>query len=285
MYRFHRTPYLNAILVFTAYTVITTSSLSGHCVEHTKSPVPLMDAYVTRFPSSFWPYIPSFITPGSSMLSYVSEQNAEQQNIEQESYDPYYYSSFLDDSYSSFLTTQGLEGCTAIIPASQSIPAYLGAILAVSATAAPSTTLVGSPATVTSIATLASSSTPGHDVHHTRTITLSVVLPTLGFMILLLCFVIIRRYRKKRRHSALAVDPKTISDTQLYLDQKAELEDDQRRRHELEAGRTMHEMDGQDTMFEMTGDNNSRMQLALSHRTHELRGPDHTQELEVPGNV
>ena len=280
MYRFHRTPYLNAILVFTAYTVITTSSLSGNCVEHTKSPIPLIDAYTTQLPSYFWPYLPTSITLRSSVLSYVSEQNVEPGSFYQND-----YSSFLDDSYSSFLTTKGLEGCTALIPASQVIPAYVGALAAVSTTAAPSITLVGSSATTTSTATLVSSSTPGHDVHHTRTIILSVVLPTLGFMIFLLCFFIIRRYRKKRSHSTLAVVPKTTSDTQLYLDQKAELEDDERRRHELEAGRTMHEMDGQDTVFEMPGDNDSGTQLASSHRTHELRGPDHTQELDVHSNI
>ena len=101
-------------------------------------------------------------------------------------------------------------------------------------------------------------------------------------MILLLCFVVIRRYRKKRSHAAFTVPPKTTSDTQLYLDQKAELEAEERRRHELEAGRIMHEMDGQDTVFEMPCDNKSRM---LSHKTHELRGPDDTQELEAPGKV
>lgn len=250
MYRFHRTPYLNAILVFTAYTVITTSSLSGNCVIHTKSPVPLIDdAYTNQFPSSL-----------QLLEIYPSDLSPSQDG----------YSSFLDDTYSSFLASEGLKGCTALIPPSQVLPTYLGNLAEVSVTAAPSTT---------------ASSTPRQQVHHTGTIILSVLLPTAGLMILLLCVVILRRYRKKRSHSALAVDPKTTSDTQLYLDQKAELEDDERRRHELEAGRIMHEMNGQDTVFEMPGDNNSRTQLASSHRTHELRGPDHTQELEVPGNV
>ena len=214
------------------------------------------------------------------MLSYVSLQN-----VEQESYDPDGYSIFLNESYSSFLNTKGLEGCTALIPASQAIPAYLGALAAVSATAAPLTISVGSSATVTSIAASPSSSTPGQHVHHTRTIIVSVVLPTVGLMILLLCVIVVRRYRKKRSYAASTVHPETTSETRIYLDQKAELEDEERRRHELEAGGRVHEMDGQDTVFEMPGNDKSRMQLASSHRTHELRGPDHTQELEVPGNV
>lgn len=96
---------------------------------------------------------------------------------------------------------------------------------------------------------------------------------------------IIRRYRKKRSQAATTKHPETASNTQPYLDQKAELEDDERIRHELEAGSIMHEMDGEDTVFEMPGDGNSRMQLTSTNRTHELRGPDHSQELEVPGNI
>ena len=280
MYKFHRTPYLNAILVFTAYTVITISSLSGRCVIHTKSPVPLIDAYTTQLPSNYWPVIPTSITDRSSILSYVSEQH-----VEQESYDPDGYSIFLNESYSSFLNTKGLEGCTAIIPASQAIPAYLGALAAVSTTATPSTTPFGSSATVTSIAASASSSTPGHHVHHTQAIILSVVLPTIGLVILLLCFLIIRRHRKKRSHTASAVHSVTTSETQIYFDQKAELEDEERRRHELEAGGKVDEMDGQDTLFEMPGDSKSRMDLASPHQMQELRGLEFSQELEVPSNV
>ena len=182
------------------------------------------------------------------------------------------YTSFLDDAYSSFLSYAGYQGCTASIPPSQFVPTYLGDKVAVSATAA-------------STATLTASSTSGRQAHHALAIILSVVLPTLGFMLLLLCFVIIRRYRKKRFHASLAVSSKTTSDTRLYMDQKAELEDEERRRHELEATGKVHEMDGQDTVLEMPGNNDSRMQLASSHIIHELRGTDHTQELEVPGNV
>ena len=242
-----------ADLFFTAYSVTTVSSMSGNCVTYAESRTSLDDAYTVPVPRV------GLLLPDFGSITNETQEIIQINKI---------YTSFLDDAYSSFYGYEGYEGCTASIPPSQYAPNYLGEEAAISATASFTPT-----------------PTPGHLTHHTRTIILSVVLPTLGLMILLLCFIIIRRYRKKRSHSALAVDPKITSDTQLYLDQKAELEDDQRRRHELEAGRTMYEMDGQDTVFEMPGDNNSRMQLASSHRTHELRGPDHTQELEVPGNV
>ncbi len=99
------------------------------------------------------------------------------------------------------------------------------------------------------------------------------------------CLAIIRKYRRKRSQAATTNHPEMKSDTLPYVDQKAELEDDERRRHELEAGRNVHEMDGEGTVFEMPGGSNSRMQLASSYNIHELRGPDHSQELEVSRNI
>ena len=74
------------------------------------------------------------------------------------------------------------------------------------------------------------------------------------------------------------------SNTQLYVDQKAELEAEERRKHELEAYSIRYEVEGEDSFFEMPGDGNSRMGLASFNQTHELRGTEHSKELEVPGN-
>ena len=69
------------------------------------------------------------------------------------------------------------------------------------------------------------------------------------------------------------------------MDHKAELEDEARRKHELEAGGATYEMEGEDVIFEMPTDGNMRMGLALSNRTHELRGAECSEELEVPGKT
>ena len=270
----HRTPFLMADLHFTAYSVTTASSISGKCDTYANSPIALIDAYVVAIPTDVFIFLPTSAV-GGSLIGAAKESSLA----------ILAYTSFLDDAYSSFYSFEGYEGCTVSIPPSQFIPTYLGDEAAVSATAAPSIAPVGSSSPAASTATLTASSTSEHQGHHARTIILSVVLPTTGLMILLLCFIIIRSYRKKRSHDAFSVHPKASSDTQLYFDQKAELEDEEPRRHELEAGGKVHEVGGQDTIFEMPGNNNSRMQLASSHRTHELRGPDHTQELEVPGNI
>ena len=283
MCRFFRVPYipyLNAFLAFTAYSLTTTSSVSGHCVTHTNSPIPLFAAYTVNIAADidFDNFLPtSTLQPLTDVANNTAQQSSifsQRSRLAQDG-----YSSFLDDAYSSFLTTKGLRSCTASIPPSQTIPKSLGseAVIPAAATSAGSST--------TSAGNSTASSTPGRRVHSPQLIILSVVLPTVGIIVLLICFIIVRRYRRKRSQTATSDHPETISNTQLYVDQKAELEDDKRGRYELEAVRKTHEMDGEDTVFEIPGNRNSRMQLPSSHGTHELRGPDHSQELEVPRNI
>ena len=76
------------------------------------------------------------------------------------------------------------------------------------------------------------------------------------------------------------------SNTQLYVDQKAELEDEERRKYELDAGSITYEMKGEDRIFEMpTSNKGTEMRLASLRETHEMRGAEHSQELEVPGSA
>lgn len=64
-------------------------------------------------------------------------------------------------------------------------------------------------------------------------------------------------------------------DTQPYLQHKAELEDEERRRHEMDAREARYEMNGEDTMHEI-GTGGDRRISALQ----ELKGPEHSKELE-----
>ena len=59
----------------------------------------------------------------------------------------------------------------------------------------------------------------------------------------------------------------TTSDVQLYVDQKAELEDEERRKHELDANGIIYEMDGEDRIFEMPGGGDTGVRSAQSDRT------------------
>ena len=76
-----------------------------------------------------------------------------------------------------------------------------------------------------------------------------------------------------------------MSNTQLYVDRKAELEDEERRKHELNATGIMYEMEGEDRIIEMPSGGDTETRLASFRETHELRGVEHSQELEVPGTT
>ena len=76
--------------------------------------------------------------------------------------------------------------------------------------------------------------------------------------------------------------PNTTTDTQLYVDRKAELEDDKRRKYELDATGITYEMEGENRILEMSSGGDTEMRLASFRETHELRGVEHSQELEVP---
>lgn len=71
------------------------------------------------------------------------------------------------------------------------------------------------------------------------------------------------------------------SDKQFYVDQKAELEDEERRKHELDAEAIRYEMEAEDKMFEMPSNVDTGTILASSARMPELRGVEHSKELEV----
>ena len=75
------------------------------------------------------------------------------------------------------------------------------------------------------------------------------------------------------------------SNTQLYVDQKAELGDEERRRHEMDAESLKYEVDGEDRIFEMPCDRDSATGPSSLQRLHEMRGAEHSQELDVSGSA
>ena len=73
------------------------------------------------------------------------------------------------------------------------------------------------------------------------------------------------------------------SDTQLYMDRKAEMGGEERRRHEMHAESLKYELEGEDRVFEIPSHRESGAVLSSLPETHEMGGTDHAQELEVPG--
>ena len=98
------------------------------------------------------------------------------------------------------------------------------------------------------------------------------------------------RRRRKRNHSGKDTNG-SEEETQPYLQQKAELEAEEKRRLELEAVEVRYEMDGRDHRNEMPEQGNGvgneidtieRPALSSLRERHELRGEEHSKELEAP---
>ena len=256
----YRTPFVYPYLHFTAYSVTSTSSVKGNCVKHTGSPVPLVDQYI----------VPVGLLLGSSSGSSYITKDASAITAE--------YSFFLDHAYSSLNAAIGYEGCTAALPPSPVVPTLLYPLVVTSSSSASAS----ATATALDSTTKAESSVSVRHLNTTQIIIVSVIVTTAGLMILLLCFVAIRRYRRKRSQATLVKQPDMTSDTQLYVDQKAELEDEDRRKHDLSSTGIMYEMEGEDRIFEMPSDAGTKPKIA---GIHEMRGAEHSKELEVPGNA
>ena len=69
-------------------------------------------------------------------------------------------------------------------------------------------------------------------------------------------------------------------DNQIYLQQKAELEAEERRRHELEGRQRIYELDGQTGIIEIPAGTHEH-NLAVTRSRQELTGGEHSQELDT----
>ena len=93
----------------------------------------------------------------------------------------------------------------------------------------------------------------------------------------LFSFCIIRRRRRRKEEATTAVQDvgeDEVDETQMYLQRKVELNDNQRR-HEMEAVDIRYELEGEDIIHEISGEE----EQTPSGR-QELRGEEHAQELE-----
>ena len=79
-------------------------------------------------------------------------------------------------------------------------------------------------------------------------------------------------------HTAATQEEPNAHECQPYFQQKAELEDQERRKHELEATERRYGLDGDDDIHELSVGADNRATLELRAR-QELRGAEHAQEL------
>ncbi len=106
-----------------------------------------------------------------------------------------------------------------------------------------------------------------------------VALPVIGIAALFLATILWQRRRKKRRITSSG-GVSLQQDNQPYLQQKAELEAEEKRKHELEATERRCEMDGKDATHEVAEEPHDREIPSLRIR-HELSGAEHSHELEA----
>lgn len=99
---------------------------------------------------------------------------------------------------------------------------------------------------------------------------------------MLLAFVVYRRRKTrktlKEQDASSQRQESPREDTQPYLQQKAELEAEEKRKYELEARERRLEMGNEGEIYELPVEGEGRMIRARQ----ELRGEEHSTELEVP---
>ena len=232
--------------------------MKGTCVKRTGSPIPLPDPYILHVQKNYY------------------QQTELTAN----------FSASLANAYSSLKTQIGYEKCTTTIPASLTLPLRIPSPIGLVASATPiiSATAIVS-ITSLPLTTLTQDPVRGRHARIKEIIIISVVVPITVLIGISLCFVTIRKYRKKKRSQANGKDQRSLtSNSLIYVDRKAELEDEERRKHELDGCGISYEMEGEDRIFEMPGNEDSGTRSATLREIHELRGVEHSQELEGPGN-
>ncbi|KAL9594521.1 MAG: hypothetical protein Q9219_006985 [cf. Caloplaca sp. 3 TL-2023] len=102
-----------------------------------------------------------------------------------------------------------------------------------------------------------------------------IVLATIA--ILMVLFLCLKRYRKHKREHQLESQLRPTEEDQPYLQRKAELDAEDRRRHELHGKCTRYELDGNNDISEMATTANNSVRDA--DQRIELRGEEHCKEL------
>lgn len=256
-------PPLESIVLFTAYTITSDYTSGGLCIKTTGSPVPL-----------------------SPEVSIAKPANANSTAFESSVTSLFY-------DYLGFASCIGndnpIQIATNLIPVvnitSTPLSTTIGGPLNSTTLVYPPSNLVSSNPTTSSAGGNISSGFTAKDKAAT-----GAVIPVVAIISLVLgiAFYI----RRRRKISNFGKDPhRSGEETQPYLQQKAELEAEEKRRLELEAVEVRYELDGRNYRNEMPAqgseveneiDTIERPALSSLKERHELRGEEHSKELEAP---
>lgn len=108
---------------------------------------------------------------------------------------------------------------------------------------------------------------------------IGVAIPFVVGALLLLALLLWRRYRKNKGANAATAEHVESEGVQPYLQQKPELEAEEKRKQELDAEERRYELNGESEIHEMSDTSNNA--LPASRVLQELRGEEHARELGV----
>ena len=235
-------------IVFTAYSITSEYSTNGRCLTTTGVPVQAVPPYSILRPPS---------TPASDFVSIAG---------------------------SSFLDYLGFSSCSG--PAEDVIPINL----------TPTTLANGSVSFVTSSLPSANSTSTKASISGTSTVKpvpgsrhqtldeqakigMGIAIPFGVGALLSLALLLWRRYRKDKGAKVATAEHVASEGVQPYLQQKPELESEEKRKQELDAEERRYELDGENRTHEMSDRSSSA--LPVSGVLQELRGEEHARELGV----
>ena len=119
-----------------------------------------------------------------------------------------------------------------------------------------------------------------HSLDEQAKIGIGVAIPIAATALLLLALLLWHRSRKIKKAKAREAEHMVPEENQPYLQQKAELEAEEKRKHELEAEERRYELDGESRIHEIADETSHGLQSP--HVRQELKGEEHSGELEVP---
>lgn len=144
----------------------------------------------------------------------------------------------------------------------------------------PSTTATSTKEYISEVSTETPVAGPAHHrLEKPAKVGIGIAIPVIVTALFLLAVFLSLRSNKIKKTKTLRRRRTILEDSQPYLQQKAELEAEEMRKHELEVGEMRHELDGESRIQELSDD--SSHGLPSVYQRQELRGEEHSRELDV----
>ena len=180
-------------------------------------------------------------------------------------------SNFISSAGKSFVDYLGFANCVDGAP--------VATVIDLVPSLPPSATASSTEASISRNSTETTSPISNHNLDEQAKIGIGVTVPVVVTALILLAIPFWRRSRRNKKRNAPKGHQIPPEDTQPYLQQKAELEAEEKRKYELALNERRYELDGETRIHEISDGNGKG--FPTSHMRQELRGEEHSRELEV----